>query len=277
MKITNLNFVKRNMASVLLTASIIMPLTAATEVASAPLNLNAIIHEDFGFRPGCASQFGGTITGIGISSLLGTVSLDGNDCITPVANGFSFDGLMTFTVSDGDEIFADYEGLLTPTSRPSIYTFTDSSFKIMGGTGNFLHAKGDGRLYGFEQLDLASGKGWGVLRATGKITNFTKDSDKKRDKKEKDKDEKDKNGKENGRQDTQHADKRMAGNADNSPLAGPSYITVIDPGSSLLSSQAKQVVSINALPESGSLSLLGIGLVGLVMLRQRRLKINLTT
>lgn len=263
MKVANLNFVKRNVASVLLTTSLMMSITAATDAMSAALTVNAIIEEETGFRPGCASQFGGTITGTGTSSLLGRVSLEGNDCITPMGTFFSFEGKMIFTVSSGDEIFADYHGLFTPTSYPSIFTFTNSFFDITGGTGNFLHADGGGKLLGGEDIST----GWGVLRATGTITNFIKDRDHKGKNKEREDKDKDKEHKEK--------DKNIG--------IAPSDVTAITgldsgllPTSQTLGDyfyqdQNGQLLAVNALPESGSLALLGIGLASLVVLRRRKL------
>lgn len=77
---------------------------------------------------------------------------------------------MTFTVSSGDEIFADYSGWFVPTRYPSIFTLKDSFFSITGGTGSFLGAKGGGKLFGTE--DILSG--WGLMQATGEISGFKK-------------------------------------------------------------------------------------------------------
>ena len=267
MKIANLNFVKHNVASVLLTTSMMMSITAATDAMSAALTVNAIIHEETGFKPGCATPsspfggFGGTITGTGTSSLLGRVALEGNDCITPIGTSFSFEGKMIFTVSSGDEIFADYSGSFTPTSYPSIFTFTNSFFDITGGTGNFLRADGGGKLLGGEDIS----NGWGVLRATGTITNFIKDRDHKG--KNKDREDKDKEHKEK--------DKNIG--------IAPSDVTAITgldsgllPTSQTLGDyfyqdQNGQLLAVNALPESGSLALLGIGVASLLVLRRRKL------
>ncbi|MGH8685730.1 MAG: PEP-CTERM sorting domain-containing protein [Nitrosospira sp.] len=254
MKIANLNFVKRNVASVLLTTSLMMSITAATDAMSAPLTVNAIIEEETGFRPGCASQLGGTITGTGTSSLLGRVSLEGNDCITPMGTFFSFEGKMTFTVSSGDEIFADYYGLFTPTSYPSIFTFTNSFFDITGGTGNFLHADGGGKLLGGEDIST----GWGVLRATGTIVDFIRDQDHKGKSKDHEDRDKDRN--------TGLNDISTIAGLDNSLL--PNRQTL---GDFFSQDQNGQLLAVNALPESGSLALLGIGLATLMVIRRRKL------
>jgi hypothetical protein len=77
---------------------------------------------------------------------------------------------MTFTVSSGGEIFADYFGLFVPTRYPSIFTLKDSFFSITGGTGKLLGAEGNGKLFGTE--DILSG--WGLMQATGEISGFKK-------------------------------------------------------------------------------------------------------
>ncbi len=259
MKIAGLNFVKHNVASVLLTASAIVSVTAATEAMSVPFTVNAIIHEETGFKPGCDSLFGGTITGTGTSSLFGRVSVEGNDCITPNPTQTSFvfsNGKMIFTVSNGDEIFANYLGEFTPTSIVSIFSFTNATFEIMGGTGNFLHAKGGGKLQGGEDIST----GWGVMRATGTITDFIRDRDHKgKNKDHKDKDSKDKDN------DTGLNNVPVVAGLDSSLF--PSGQTL---GDHFYQDQNGRLLAINALPESGSLALLGIGLAGLMAIRRRK-------
>lgn len=243
MKIASLNFAKRNVASVLLATSAIMSISAATDVMSAPFSVSAIIGEETGYRPGCASQFGGTITGNGISALLGRVSLEGNDCITPMGNSLSFEGKMIFNLSSGNEIFADYHGLFTPTGIGSLYAFTNSFFEITGGTGNFLHASGGGRLLGGENIL----SGVGLLQVTGTISNFTKDNPKGRDK--------------------SHG--AVASDAITGPDGG--LFPVAHPlGDFFYEDQHGTLLAVNALPESGSMALLGIGLASLVALRRRK-------
>jgi hypothetical protein len=87
-----------------------------------------------------------------------------------VGNSLSFEGQMIFTVSTGGEIFADYFGLFAPTGLPSIFTLKDSFFSITGRTGKFLGAKGNGKLFGTE--DILSGLG--LRQATGEISGFKK-------------------------------------------------------------------------------------------------------
>lgn len=166
MKATRTTLIKRLIASIIAGMAGMTPIAGAQ---AALLTINAIIHEQVGHQPHL-DCFGGTITGSGMSSFLGTVSIAASDCITQVGNNLSFDGKMTFTVSSGDEIFADYSGWFIPTPYPSIFTLKDSFFSITGGTGSFLGAKGGGKLFGTE--DILSG--WGLMQATGEISGFKK-------------------------------------------------------------------------------------------------------
>lgn len=277
MKKTNLNFVKRNITSILLTMSVIVSATAATDAMSAPFTMNAFIHEvvtPTAWNPAspCTSLLEGTITGTGINSLLGSVSLEATNCITPpdaTHNFFTFDhGKMAFTVLNGewrgDEVFANFSGLFTPTSYPLIFALTDSVFEITGGTGNFVRAKGEGTLQGYQ--NIATGDG--LIRATGKMSHFKKDKD--HDESEKDHKKKDKDSKAggNGGAEIQLAsatpglDSSMFPSSTNfGPTLGDYYYR----------DQNAQSFEINALPEAGSLSLLGIGLATLLIIRRRKL------
>ena len=70
---------------------------ASLNLYGAILTITGITHEQVGYRGECAPHFGGTSTGMAVSSLLGFVSIAGNDCITPLHGYFSFEGELTFT------------------------------------------------------------------------------------------------------------------------------------------------------------------------------------
>lgn len=248
-------------ASALAITSVITPLTA---VEGAALTISGIIQEQVGYRPDCASQFGGTTTGIGVSSLLGWVSLEANDCITPAEDYLSFEGKMIFTISNGDEIFADYFGFSVPTNYPTIFTLKDSFFNITGGTGNFLSATGGGKLQGGEDILT----GLGVMQAKGTISHFKKDKQ-------------DKNRSEPTSSYQRSADSMV--NPAFSDTDGSNGLTWIDLdnnsfhnahtlGDFFYQDQNGQLLAINELPGSGSLSLLGIGLVSFAAVRRRKLQ-----
>lgn len=246
MKAAYITLIKRSMVSTTVIMSVMVP-TTATEAAV--LRINAIIHEQVGYQPdpGCASQFGGTITGTGTSSLVGPVSLAANDCITPVGNDLSFEGKMIFTVLSGDEIFADYYGLFIPTNIPSIFTLKDSFFNITGGTGNFLGAKGGGKLYGSEDI----WSGWGLIQVKGEISHFTKI----------------KKGAESRLELLSFAD---ANNPETNGVGGFGDLNsnTATLGDLYRNDDAATLVAINQVPESGSLALLGIGLASLAFIRR---------
>jgi hypothetical protein len=247
LKTVSSNLIKHLVASAFAITSVVVPLAAE----SALLSISGITHEQTGYRPDCASGFGGTTTGAGISSLLGAVSFEGSDCITPVANYFSFIGEMVFTVSGGDELFADYSGSFTPTAYPSIFSLTGSTFKITGGTGNFLGAKGDGTLQGVQNI----ANGIGLMQLTGQIANFKKDR---------------------GKSEPLLFYQRASDSPDDSTMIYTGSDNSLFPGSTTLGDyfypdQNGQLLAVNALPVSGSLSLLAIGLVSFIVIRRRRI------
>ncbi|SEO48586.1 PEP-CTERM sorting domain-containing protein [Nitrosovibrio sp. Nv6] len=257
MKTANSNLIRRALVSTLAITSVIAPLTA---VEGAALTISGITQEQVGYRPDCASQFGGTTTGIGTSSLLGRVSFETNDCITPIDDYFAFTGTMIFTVSNGNELFADYSGFFTPTPYLPIFTLTDSIFKITGGTGSFQRATGGGILQGGQNILT----GQGLMQATGTISDY---------KKYREKSDRDTFG-------PSFSNLRTVGSIDDTAVmhgSGDEVAAVsLVPGSLTLGDyfypdQSGQLLAINDLPESGSLSLLGIGLASLAVIRRRKL------
>lgn len=254
MNIINLSLVQSSTVFALLITWLILPVTAGAKMITSPLTASFLTHEQLVIpTPTCLSQIGGVTTGTGISSLLGQVSLEAKDCITPVQNYFSFIGKMTFTMSNGAELFADYSGLFTPTSFPSISVLTNSTFKITGGTGSFLGASGGGKLIGGENITT----GQGLMQATGTLSsNFKKD-------------------KNTGSQQTNSfvADTLRNSSFDAAAIAKLDtniYSHELTLGQYFFSDQYPQLLAENAVPEATSLSLLGIGLASLVAIRRRK-------
>ncbi|SOD41591.1 PEP-CTERM sorting domain-containing protein [Nitrosovibrio sp. Nv4] len=257
MRTANSNLIRRALVATLTITSVIAPLTA---VEGAALTISGITQEEVGYRPDCASQFGGTTTGIGTSSLLGRVSLETNDCIIPIDDYFAFTGTMIFTVSSGDELFADYSGFFTPTISPSIFTLTDSIFNITGGTGSFRTATGGGTLLGGQNIQT----GRGLMQATGTISDYKKYRDKS------DRGESGPLFSNLGTSSSIDDTAVMHGSGDEVAAISlvPDSLTL---GDYFYQDQSGQLLAINELPESGSLSLLGIGLAGLAVIRRRKL------
>lgn len=256
MKITNANSMKRNMVSILLIAAAIMPAPAI----GAALTVSLITQELVNFNsPNCLSGIEGNTTGTGYSSLLGGTSLKANDCIIPQQDDFSFAGKITLTMSNGDALFADYSGLLSPTSYLPIYTFTNSSFTIMGGTGSFSKASGSGTLQGGENIQT----GLGLMYAAGTLSNYKKDKDKK------DKDNP------SSRQTLSLVSSSLSSSEPHTTTIAnldssfhPNRLTL---GQYFFQDQSPQALAENPLPESASLGLVGIGLVSLAVIRRRKL------
>ena len=121
----NRNFAKRNAAFKLLIISGIGISVAITDVMSAPLTITGVIQETviptfMDPSPHCGTPFEGTITGNGTSPLLGKVSFEAHDCITPVGTSLSFAGKMVFTMFSGDECLPT---TVVPSYRRPIHRF----------------------------------------------------------------------------------------------------------------------------------------------------------
>ena len=119
----------------------------------------------------CPSQFGGTVTGHGSSQVLGRVAFVASDCITPNGVIYNFDrGRFIIMTLSGDQIYADYSGQFVPTGQGANYVFSGASFRIVGGTGQFMFATGGGQLTGSEDM----GTGVGNIKLSGRISYWAR-------------------------------------------------------------------------------------------------------
>jgi hypothetical protein len=155
------------------TTALLMSAAVGASAASSSykdFELSGVLQEVPGPSARCASQFGGTIMGYGVSTSLGKVSFLASDCITPNGNSFTFsEGRFMITTMTGELLFASYNGQFVPTGEGTKYVFSSASFEITGGTGRYAKATGSGTLSGGE--DMATGQG--NIQLKGRI--LTKD------------------------------------------------------------------------------------------------------
>jgi hypothetical protein len=131
---------------------------SAAESSYKDFELSGVLQEIPGPMLRCPSQFGGTIMGYGVSTLLGKVTFLSSDCITPNGTSYTFsDGRFMITTMTGELLFASYNGQFVPTGEGTKYVFSSASFQITGGTGRYAKATGSGTLGGGE--DMATGQG----------------------------------------------------------------------------------------------------------------------
>ncbi len=133
-------------------------ITAAAPMKAQTLAVSATIQEFVGPSVRCASNFGSTLTGQGLSPTLGRVVLIGTDCITPSGPLLNFsEGRIIIVTTTGEQIYANYSGQAVPTGEGTKYLFNGATFQITGGTGRNFRATGGGTITGGG--DLATGAG----------------------------------------------------------------------------------------------------------------------
>jgi hypothetical protein len=146
---------------------------ASTFAIAAPkkiqsLAVSASIQEFVGPSARCASNFGSTLTGQGLSPTLGRVVLIGTDCITPTGPLLNFsEGRIIIITTEGDQLYANYTGQAVPTGEGTKYVFNGATFQITGGTGRNFKATGGGTITGGG--DLATGAG--AIEISGQMTS----------------------------------------------------------------------------------------------------------
>ncbi|WP_151633475.1 hypothetical protein [Noviherbaspirillum aerium] len=141
-----------------------------------PLKATLNVEEHLGQLPKCiganneAPGPGGTITGSGQASHLGSVTLNASHCIAP-GNGTQlviYRGELMFTAANGDLAYGRYSGVLTPTA-PGVFRF-QGDFHITGGNGRFDDASGNGQLSGTYYGSPATGVIAGTITASGRVS-----------------------------------------------------------------------------------------------------------
>ena len=153
-------------------------LMAASATASAgdwvaePLDIEGTLVEAVGAAERCPSNFGGTISGHGKSTMMGgKVVFIATDCITPVGYMFNFsDGRFIVMTTSGDQIFANYSGQFVPTGVGKNFVFSGATFQITGGTGKFAKVTGGGTLTGDEDMITGTGN----IKLTGQALYMKK-------------------------------------------------------------------------------------------------------
>ena len=110
----------------------------------------------------------GDISGIGLATRLGRVTLDSSDCINPTDQTFTafsfFSNHVVLTVvANGDQIFATYSGTLTFEGTVGVIT---GGYNIDGGTGRYSQASGAGAVQGVEDMITGTGN----VQLTGTIS-----------------------------------------------------------------------------------------------------------
>ncbi len=98
----------------------------------------------------------GNISGTGVASHGGKVTVASTDCINPMnATSFSFASeRVVLSVASGEQIWARYAGTLAVEGPIGVIA---GGYEVIGGTGRFTRAKGAGTIQGIE--DMTTGKG----------------------------------------------------------------------------------------------------------------------
>ncbi|MEO7338814.1 MAG: hypothetical protein ABIV63_19755, partial [Caldimonas sp.] len=106
----------------------------------------------------------GMISGVGLGTPIGPFKADATDCIRSSSGAgvvpplaFSTTSLV-LTASNGDLINISYSG--TGEFSPIGLLILNGTFKIEGGTGIFVKAKGKGTLSGVEDISTVPARGF---------------------------------------------------------------------------------------------------------------------
>jgi len=154
----------------LLSYPLFFALVVAPRVAEAdsvvPFKSTIAITESI--QPGSPTCFlVGNISGTGLASHLGKITLVSSDCINPLneaGTAFSFfSNQLVLSVSNGDQIIAVYSGILTIEGTVGVIS---GGYQIVGGTGRYAQATGAGTVQGVEDPLTGAGN----IQLTGTIS-----------------------------------------------------------------------------------------------------------
>lgn len=167
-----------SMRPVLATACVLLactaPAFAGDKPAYVPFKAGLAITETLGQPSGeCYAQApagggaaNGDITGTGMSSPVGAITMSSQDCITSASPylmpPLSFSSKqVTLQASNGDQLIAQYQGTATPQADGTLVL--SGTFTFTGGTGKYAGVKGTGTVDGVEDISTAPAKGFVIL------------------------------------------------------------------------------------------------------------------
>jgi hypothetical protein len=145
--------------SVVLAAATVI--SAPATLARSPVPFKATLAINETIQPegieGCLLT--GHISGRGQASHMGNVTVTSTDCVNPTdttGTTLAFGSkTVVITAANGDEIFAEYGGTFTIQGEVGAII---GGYHIIGGTGRFSGASGDGALQGVEDVITKKGQ-----------------------------------------------------------------------------------------------------------------------
>ena len=151
-----------------LVAGLFAPVISASP-SNAPFQATILFSEQVAPGGSLPCYLVGTISGTGVATTLGAVTLASTDCVNPLPPTYTSyvfsSSHVVLTATNGDQVWATYYGVL---SSQGVITGT---YVIYGGTGRNANATGSGTLQGFETIDPATGAGTGQIHLAGTLSH----------------------------------------------------------------------------------------------------------